>query len=91
MLTVAQILVENGAIIDPEEHDEWTPLHLAARFNSTEVAEVRIYTLDESATPSQELISNGANIQAKTNRDFSPLHLAADHGSVRIVLVSCYY
>ena len=44
-----------------------TPLHLAARYNSKDVAEILCY--------------NGASTNEKTNDDWTPLHLAACYNS----------
>ena len=51
-------------------NDRWTPLHFAATYGRTDIA--------------QALITAGADVNAKDEFGYTPLHLAARDGQVEI-------
>lgn len=61
---ITQILIDNGAEIDPLTNREQTPLHLAAFCGQHEVADI--------------LIRNGANVNAQDLMKYTPLHHAVE-------------
>jgi len=67
-----ELLLSKGAKVDERDDNyEFTALHYAARFGSTQVAEV--------------LIAHGADIRAKDKWDYEPIHWAAYHDRPEIV------
>ena len=65
-LDKVRIALNLKAEVNAKDGNGQTPLHVAARNNSLEVAEL--------------LISSGAEVNAKDNRGETPLHLAAWNG-----------
>jgi ankyrin repeat protein len=60
---IVSALIANGANIEAEDHEGWTPLHYAARTDSLEVAGL--------------LIQSGAKVDVSNDTGFTPLHWAA--------------
>ena len=54
-----------------KDNDEWTPLHLAARYGHKEIVEY--------------LVEKGADVNAKDKEGWTPLHFAAQEGHTEIV------
>ncbi|KAG8430819.1 hypothetical protein GDO86_019964, partial [Hymenochirus boettgeri] len=61
---VAEMLLENGALVDGTDSDNWEPLHAAAFWGQIYVAEI--------------LVSHGASLSSKTYLDETPLDLCED-------------
>ncbi|KAL8918019.1 MAG: hypothetical protein Q9208_007617 [Pyrenodesmia sp. 3 TL-2023] len=65
---VIALLITEGAPVDAQNLDEWTPLHYAVSNRA------------DSIEPVYCLLQAGADKEAKTRRGFTPLHLAAQNG-----------
>jgi ankyrin repeat protein len=63
---VMWLIAKGEADINKKDQDGWTPLHFAARYGYTSIAEL--------------LIKHGAQINIKAEDEFTPLHLAARYG-----------
>lgn len=60
------MLIDQGAVVNDEDIDGFSPLHLAAAQGKIDVAEI--------------LLNNGANVSAYDHQKQTPLHLAAETG-----------
>ncbi|CAC5406644.1 unnamed protein product [Mytilus coruscus] len=69
---VADILIQNGAIVSSRDGNGMTPLHLAARCGNFFVADV--------------LISKKADVNATDSNNETPLHLAANQGHQPVMI-----
>ncbi|CAM9384109.1 unnamed protein product [Rangifer tarandus platyrhynchus] len=67
----AHLLLDQGARVDAQEHEGWTPLHLAAQNNSENVAWL--------------LVSHQADPNLREAEGKTPLHVAAYFGHVGLV------
>ncbi len=69
----AILLIENGADLESQQSEQYndTPLHTAARFGVTKVAQV--------------LIKAGANIDSLNDKNQTPLYLAIDQNRPQVV------
>ncbi|EAX88989.1 ankyrin repeat protein, putative [Trichomonas vaginalis G3] len=74
--SLLEYFISNGSYINAKGKNERTPLHLSARDNNKETAEI--------------LISNGADINYKGNKRWTPLHYAARYNYKEIaeILIS---
>lgn len=63
-LSVARLLVENGANVNATDEDLWQPVHCAACWDQLHMMEM--------------LVENGANLDAKTKNGETPLDICED-------------
>ena len=71
-LAAVQVELDNGEKINVKDMDNWTPLHIAVRFDHEELVEL--------------LIANGANVNARGGwQQGAPLHWASLAGRINIV------
>ena len=67
-----QFLLDNGADIEANTSDDWTPLHSASNWGNHHMAAL--------------LLSSGANINSQTHGKQTALHLAASNSNSRETL-----
>ncbi len=68
----AQVLIENGAVLDPRTGTQKTPLHLAADRGFLEIATL--------------LVEGGADLGAQDDEGWGPLHYAAEKDRVDVAV-----
>lgn len=71
---VVQTLIEQGATVNVQSENGFTPLYMAAQENHDDVVKL--------------LISNGANQTLATEDGFTPLAVALQQGHDRVRLIS---
>ena len=69
---IAEILIENGAIVDAKDKDSKTPLHYAAENEQTGFKVAKV------------LLNHGAEINAKSQEGKTPLELAKEFKNIQI-------
>ena len=70
---VAALLLSNGAYIDKQNNNGWTPLFKAAHEGHCDIAAL--------------LLSNGADIDKQSNKGTTPLYMAAQKGHQEVVVL----
>lgn len=70
--TALKIMMEDPSWVTKRDSERRTPLHVAARFNHTEVV--------------KWLLENGADVDAQAYNGFTPLHLTKSPEIVRLIL-----
>jgi ankyrin repeat protein len=69
---MAKLLLASKADVNAKDDTGGTPLHLAAKYDSRDVAEL--------------LLANGADVDSKNIKGWTPLHVAAHHKEVAELL-----
>ena len=70
-VSIAKVLVDNGATIDVEDDCGCTPLYLAAKTN-------QLHSL-------KYLLSQTSSVKIANNKGYTPLHIAASYGHTTII------
>jgi ankyrin repeat protein len=73
---IAELLIANGAKVDPRDQEHWTPLHYATSRGDKDTVQL--------------LLTAGANVNAKSFGETTPLHLAVSrrHKNVTELLIA---